>query len=98
MDITNGAPRNTIESRKAVARCSNRGVSTFINALGETYEELPLESLDTATSRVSARKQLSFFSRYPNLFPMVSLVLVLTAIVLSLFDIFIVPKQIKNYL
>jgi apolipoprotein N-acyltransferase len=87
-----------IESRRAVARCSNRGVSTFINAVGETYEELPLASLDMATSVVSARKQLSFFSRYPNLFPMVSLVLVLTAIVLSLFDIFIVPKQIKNYL
>lgn len=56
-----------IENRRAAMRCSNGGVTTFINARGETYALAhPHNPITTATIKLRYKK--SFYSRNPYLF------------------------------
>ena len=74
-----------IENRRSVARSSNKGISTFIDQLGNTYGELSLGSLNTTTADVQTNRNVTFFSRYPNLFPMLFLLVSLMGLGLKFY-------------
>lgn len=57
-----------IENRRSVARCSNGGLSCFIDPYGRTYGEIPWFSADISTNDVLLVTQKSFYTQYPNAF------------------------------
>ena len=60
-----------VENRRSVARSSNKGLSLFINSKGQFYNAIPYGSMNMSTADVSTSTQLSFFSRFPNGFPLI---------------------------
>jgi apolipoprotein N-acyltransferase len=60
-----------IENRRTVARCSNTGISGFIDPFGKLYGQLKTQSEGFHTEGVVLNRELTVFSRYGNWFPKV---------------------------
>jgi apolipoprotein N-acyltransferase len=63
-----------IETRHAVARCSNGGLTFFVDAFGRIYSPAPGPESST-TDSIALSKTITFYSRHPDFFPLCCLVL-----------------------
>lgn len=57
-----------IENRRAIARCSNGGISCFIDPFGRVYGEIPWFVSTISTENIQCVSKKSFYSKFPNLF------------------------------
>jgi apolipoprotein N-acyltransferase len=57
-----------VETRRAVARCANTGLSCFISPWGEMEKETELATDATAKWRVRGVKELTFYARWGDVF------------------------------
>jgi apolipoprotein N-acyltransferase len=62
----------SIESRRSVAKSSTTGYSLFTNPFGEVYGKLDWYSVGASTQNVTLNTQSTFYSRFPNAFPILS--------------------------
>ena len=60
-----------IENRRTVARCSNTGISTFIDPFGRLYGTLPTNTEAKGVGEVYLNSELTFFTQYKSWFPKV---------------------------
>jgi len=58
-----------VENRRAMARCANTGVTAFIDRFGTVYRQIPWWEPQTVSAAVPLESRLSFYTRYPDLFP-----------------------------
>jgi apolipoprotein N-acyltransferase len=58
-----------IETRRAIARCSNNGPTCFVDALGRVYESVPWWREQTVIGKVNLSQELSLYVRYTDYFP-----------------------------
>lgn len=59
-----------IENRHSAARCANVGLSVFIDALGQMYQQTEKGTLQTSTAQVVSSDVVSWYARFPNWFPL----------------------------
>jgi apolipoprotein N-acyltransferase len=76
-----------IENRRTIARCSNTGISGFIDPFGRLYGQLIPQKEGVHTEGVVLNNELTFFSQHGNWFPKALLVL-LVILFLSRFKSF----------
>ncbi len=57
-----------IESRRTVARAANTGISGFIDPKGNVLAATPLFTDQAITQKIPALKQISFYTRYGDMF------------------------------
>jgi apolipoprotein N-acyltransferase len=57
-----------IENRRSIARCSNGGISCFIDPFGRVYGSIPWFTADVSTANVMMVRKRSFYTHYPNFF------------------------------
>jgi apolipoprotein N-acyltransferase len=74
-----------IEMRRPVIRCANSGVSGIIDADGASILELPDMQRLAAIGTVRPGHELTFYARYGDWLPVVSLVITLFAVVVARF-------------
>lgn len=67
----------SVEARKSVAKSSTTGYSFFTNPFGEVIEIIDPFTTGYAVANVPLRQGLSFYSMYPNGFPLFCLVALL---------------------
>jgi apolipoprotein N-acyltransferase len=79
-----------IENRRTIARCSNGGISCFIDPYGRVYGELPWFTANISTQEVLCVSKKSFYTQHPNFF------LILVGITFLLFIIYFELKKIPN--
>lgn len=63
-----GAMR-AIETRRAIARAANTGVTGFVDRFGRFYQTVPWWSEQTLTGQVTLSDELTFYVRHPDLLP-----------------------------
>jgi apolipoprotein N-acyltransferase len=63
-----------IETRRAVARCSNGGLTFFVDPFGRIYSPAPGPESST-TDSIALSKTITFYTRHQNLFPLFCLML-----------------------
>lgn len=66
-----------IENRRSIVRCSNGGISCFIDPFGRISNTLPWYTSTIGTSEVICVKKKSFYTQHPLWFPILSGVLFL---------------------
>jgi apolipoprotein N-acyltransferase len=81
-----------IENRRSVARCSNQGYTGYVDPFGRVVSVLPRQTEAVADIQVMANTQLTFFTRHPNWFPILSGLLVL----IGLFRLLRSQKQVSK--
>lgn len=57
-----------IENRRSIVRCSNGGISCFIDPFGEIYGEIPWFTPNISTQEVLCVTKKSFYAKHPYLF------------------------------
>ena len=62
-----------IENRRAMARCANTGLTVIINKYGQIINEIPWWQEQTLTAEVPIEKEMTFYTRNPDLLPKVAL-------------------------
>jgi apolipoprotein N-acyltransferase len=67
----------SIETRRAIARTANTGVTCFIDPWGRIYDQVSWWSEQTVTGKVRLSQEMSLYVRYPDYFPKACLWLVL---------------------
>ncbi|CCK82160.1 apolipoprotein N-acyltransferase [Desulfobacula toluolica] len=72
-----------VESRRAVARAANTGISGFIDPTGKILETTALFVDQTLTRKIPALNQISFYTRYGDIFAITSIVAICLAFVLK---------------
>jgi apolipoprotein N-acyltransferase len=78
-----------IENRRSIVRCSNGGISCFIDPFGQISGKLPWFTSTVGTQEVLCVYKKSFFTRHPEWFPKFCGVL----LVLMLLFLFFFKKQ-----
>lgn len=58
-----------IENRRWIARCANTGISCFIDAYGNMYEETPINEKMIINGSIGLSGIMTFYTKNPNLFP-----------------------------
>lgn len=67
-----------IENRRTIARCSNGGISCFIDPFGKIYGQIPWYTQNISTAEVKGITKKSFYTKHPHFFVIaISLTLVL---------------------
>ncbi|MDA0745387.1 MAG: apolipoprotein N-acyltransferase [bacterium] len=74
-----------IENRRAVVRCANTGVSTFIDPYGRKSQTTGIFHSAVLTGQVAVRSDLTFYSRYGDLFSKLCLVLAVLLLAASFY-------------
>lgn len=82
-----------IESRRAMARSANTGISLFIDRYGRPYGEIPWWKEAYTVASLELYDDESFYVCHPDWFPKVCLFISLLGIVVTLFSA--VQKQLK---
>jgi apolipoprotein N-acyltransferase len=72
-----------IETRRYAARCSNGGVTAFIDALGQIYSKSEKPEGGLTENLLIYNERPTFFSRHQNLFPLLCLLIIVTMIIYS---------------
>jgi apolipoprotein N-acyltransferase len=78
-----------IENRRSIVRCSNGGISCFIDPFGKISGQLPWYKATIGTQEVLCVNKKSFFTKHPEWFPKFCGVL----LVLMLLFLFFLKKQ-----
>jgi len=81
-----------IETRRSTARCSNGGLTCFINAFGEIYATSD-KTDGTITADIDLHTENTLFLQYQSLFPILSIVVIFFFSVWELHNIFIKNKS-----
>lgn len=74
-----------ITTRRSIARDSKTGLTFFVNPLGEMYGKIPWWQKGVSVDSVKLNTELSFYSRYPDLLPKISLLFLLLFIIYQRF-------------
>lgn len=82
--MTNVTRMRSIENRKQTARSANVGISCFIDQLGRYHSKNNEKKYDVIHKTLTAQNHITFYAKHPNLFPVVSL-FVLIALFLKQF-------------
>jgi apolipoprotein N-acyltransferase len=81
----NYARLRAIENRKQIARSANTGISCFIDEFGNITNATPFWEEAVISKKMTANKELTFFSRYGDLLSYTMVVLALVIIILAIF-------------
>lgn len=65
----------SIESRRSIAKSSTTGYSFFTDPFGKVYGKLPWYSIGASTQSVTLSSINSWYSKYPNAFPFLCLII-----------------------
>jgi apolipoprotein N-acyltransferase len=71
-----------IETRHSIARCSNGGLTFFVDAFGRIYSPAPGPE-SVITDSVALSKTVTFYTRHQNLFPLICLVISVAYFILA---------------
>jgi apolipoprotein N-acyltransferase len=63
-----------IENRRSMARCANTGITLFYDRYGRSYAEIPWWERRTLTADISLNSELSWYTRFPDLLPRLSVI------------------------
>lgn len=80
-----------IENRRTVARCSNGGISCFVDPFGKIYGRIPWFTENISTQEVLCVSKKSFYTQHPYFF----LILVSMTLLLLIFYFELKTKKIK---
>lgn len=58
----------SIEMRRAIARCTNTGLTCFIDQFGRVYEQAPWWSEQALIGKMQLSSEMSFYVRHPDSF------------------------------
>jgi apolipoprotein N-acyltransferase len=72
-----------VENRRSLVRAANGGISCIVNPLGITVAETEMFTQRVLVGDVELRNELTFFTKYPLLFPYISILL--TVIILFVY-------------
>jgi apolipoprotein N-acyltransferase len=75
-----------IENRRTIARCSNGGISCFIDPFGRIYGEIPWFTQNISTQEVLCVTKKSFYTKHPNWFPIFSGIALIILIIIFQFQ------------
>jgi apolipoprotein N-acyltransferase len=70
-----------IENRRTIARCSNGGISAFVDPFGRVYGEIPWFTENISSQEVICVNKRSLYTKYPNFFAKGNLVLLIFLII-----------------
>ena len=70
-----------IENRRTIARCSNGGISAFIDPFGRVYGEIPWFTENISSQEVICVNKRSFYTKHPNFFAFFDAILFLILLV-----------------
>ncbi len=83
--MANVSRMRCIENRKPAVRCANVGLSMFIDRLGNYRQQSLTGTLRASTANVYASDQITFYARFPDLFPLGGALLLITLFAYSLY-------------
>jgi apolipoprotein N-acyltransferase len=69
-----------IENRVPMVRCSNTGISAFIDSTGRVHESLAPNTAGYAVDRIALDQRHTFYARFGDLFPILCVIAVAVAI------------------
>ncbi len=75
--MANVSKIRAVENRKSVARCTNGGLSTFINPSGKFYNTTTLHSNDMSVAEVGINDDITIFTKYPEAFHYLCLIIII---------------------
>jgi apolipoprotein N-acyltransferase len=75
-----------IENRRTIARCSNGGISCFIDPFGKIYGKIPWFTTEFSTQEVLCITKKSFYTKHPRFF--LGCVLVSLILLIFYFELF----------
>lgn len=75
--MANVSRMRCIENRRQAARCANVGLSMFIDQFGRVKQSGEKGALAPITGQLEASSQITPYTRYPNLFPYLALLVLL---------------------
>lgn len=84
-----------VENRRTVVRAANGGVSCIIDPLGRTISQTKLFTKDVLVVDAEIRNDKTFYTEYPLLFPVFSLVVSMLVIFISISKVVYVRFTIK---
>ncbi|MBI4746945.1 MAG: apolipoprotein N-acyltransferase [Acidobacteria bacterium] len=58
-----------IETRRSIVRCTNTGLTCFIDPFGRVYRDIPWWQEDSVTGDVALSSRMSLYVRFPDAFP-----------------------------
>ena len=61
-----------VESRRPVIRCTNTGISMVVDHHGNINGELPLNEAGVINAVIYPQTDLTFYTRYGDIFPIIS--------------------------
>ena len=73
-----------VENRHTLVRAANGGISCIISPLGKTLSETKMFTKSVLVGYVELNKQLTFFTKYPLLFPYIAIGISLLSLLISL--------------
>jgi apolipoprotein N-acyltransferase len=73
-----------IENRRSVVRCANTGVSTLVDPYGRQSETTGIFHPAVITGEVAVRSDLTFYTRYGDLFSQICLVIGLVLVLMTI--------------
>ena len=85
-----------IENRRSIARCSNGGISCFIDPFGKLEEKLPWFTATVGTQDVLCLSKKSFFTKHPHFFLKLDGVLLVLVLLLFYFEFRKRKNQLPN--
>ncbi len=71
-----------VENRRYVVRAANGGISCIINSLGETLKKSSMYTQDVIVGEIGLSKELTFYTKYPNIIIAISIFVSLMVIVM----------------
>ena len=85
-----------VENRRSVIRAANGGISCIIDPLGKTISSTKLFTKDILVGDVAVGGELTFYTRYPWIFPYMSLLISLVTIFFFIFKIISTKTRIQS--
>jgi apolipoprotein N-acyltransferase len=70
-----------VENRRAVIRAANGGISCIINPVGKTILSTKMFTKAVLVGEIELRKEKTFFTKFPLLLPMISIILTITLLI-----------------
>jgi len=72
-----------VENNRSVVRCANGGISCIISPVGEVISETEMFTKDILVGDVTIEKEITFFTKFPNLISYLSMIVSLGILIFS---------------